>query len=214
MAISTRYGRLRRNGLCNGAGNVLGVLDPDGLDAHAGREVHEVECGAGDIHVLIGMLGAGFEILTPDIHIVLEDAVLAVCKHHEHDREFVVRGSPQRLDRIHRRAVARDGDHGTIRHCDLDADRAGKALADAAATAAEIIAEAAIVEGARKIEAGRDAFIDDDDIVGQPAAKFRGDARHRVRLAVPALLDARAIGFFLSRLQFGQRRHCGFARPA
>jgi hypothetical protein len=78
-----------------------------------------------------------------------------IRKHHEHDRKLVVCGSPQRLDRIHRRAVAGDGDDRSVRHCDLDADRAGKALADAATTTAEIIAEAAIVESARKIEAGR-----------------------------------------------------------
>src|SRR6185369_13205984 len=92
---------VRRNGLCYGAGDVFGFLNPDSFDAHAGCEVHEVERGAGDIHVLIGMLGAGFEILTPDIHVVFEDAVFVVRKHHEHDRELVVRGSPQRLDRIH-----------------------------------------------------------------------------------------------------------------
>ena len=54
--------------------NVIGLLDPHAFDAHAGRQMHEVEVRARQIHLLIGVLGAGFEFLTPDIHIVFEDS--------------------------------------------------------------------------------------------------------------------------------------------
>src|SRR5256885_12459440 len=45
--------------------------------------------------------------------------------------------SPERLDRVHRRAVAREADHRTIRQRDLDADRGRQAPADAAAAQSE-----------------------------------------------------------------------------
>ena len=161
--------------------------------------------GPGQIHLLIGMLRPSLEVLPPDVHIVLEDAVLAVCKNDEHDRELVVSRRPQRLDAVHRRAVAGDGDDRAIGHCDLDADRAGKSLADAAAAPAEIVAEAAIVERPREVEARGDAFVDDDDIVGQAAPELGRHPRHRARLAVPALLQPRPVRLSFARAQLGQR---------
>jgi hypothetical protein len=111
----------------------------------------------------------------------------------------VVRRAPQRLNAVHRRAVAGHGNHGTIGHRDLDPDRTGQTLADAAAAAAEIIAEAAVLEGARQIETCRDALVDDDDIVGQTAPEFRGDARHGSRLAIPRLFHPRLVSLLLPR---------------
>ena len=160
--------------------------------------------GSGQIHLLIGMLRAGREVLPPDVRIVLEDAVFAVRQDHEHDCELVVSGGPQRLDRVHRGAVAGDRDDRTVRHRDLDADRAGQPLADAAAATAEIIAKTAIVERAREIEARRDAFVHDHDILGQAAPKLGRDARHRGWLAVPALFKSRPIILLLPRAQVGE----------
>src|SRR6516162_3447544 len=111
-----------------------------------------------------------------------------------------MRRGPKRLDTVHRRTVAGDGDDRSAWHRDLDPDRAGQTLADAAATPAEIITEAAIVERAGQIEACRDAFVHDDGIVGQAAPEFGRHARHRSRLAAPALLHARPV-----RLSFALR---------
>src|SRR5450759_172537 len=63
-----------RHGRCDG----VSVLDPDAFDAHAGRQMHEIKLRSRQVHVLIGMLRPGFKCLTPDVHIVLEDAILPV----------------------------------------------------------------------------------------------------------------------------------------
>ena len=80
----------------------LAVFDPDAFDAHAGRQMHEIKLRPGQIHLLIRMLRPGLEVLTPDVHIVLEDAILPVRKNDEHDRQLVVSRGPQRLDAVHR----------------------------------------------------------------------------------------------------------------
>src|SRR5262245_30978784 len=61
-----------RDGLRQRRRNVVGLVDPDTLDAHAGGQVHEVERRSGQVHLLIGMLGAGLELLAPDVGVVLE----------------------------------------------------------------------------------------------------------------------------------------------
>src|SRR5581483_130042 len=71
-------GLVGRNGLRERGRDVVGVVDADAFDAHARGEMHEIEGGAGQIHLLIGMLGTRLKILAPDVGIVLEDAVFAV----------------------------------------------------------------------------------------------------------------------------------------
>ena len=60
------------DGPCQRRRNLIGSLDPNGLDAHAGREMDEVEQGPGQVHLLVGMLRSRFKVLPPDIDIVLE----------------------------------------------------------------------------------------------------------------------------------------------
>src|SRR6185312_1806791 len=198
-------GLIGRDRVGNGGRDVGCLLDPDCLDAHAGSQLHEIEPRPGQIHVLIGMLRPGFEVLAPDIHIVLENAVFAVRQHDEHNRELVVRGGPERLDGVHRRTVARDSDDRVIRHRDLHTDCAGQTLADAAAAPAEVVAEAAKVEGAREIETCRDAFIDDHDVVGKAAPKLRGHPRHRSGLAAPGFFAPGTISLRFPGAQLGKR---------
>ena len=69
---------ISRHGALHDRGNVAGLFDPDAFDAHAGRQMHKIEVRSRQVHLLIGMLRARFEILTPDVHIVLEDAILPV----------------------------------------------------------------------------------------------------------------------------------------
>ena len=87
-----------RQGWCDG----VSLLDPDAFDAHAGRQIHEIKIGCGQIHVLIGMLRPGFKVLTSDVHIVLENAIFPVREDDEHNRKLVVSRSPQCLDAVHR----------------------------------------------------------------------------------------------------------------
>ena len=95
-------GPIRRNCFCQGRCNGVGRIDPHAFDTHSSGQVYEIKLRPRQIHVLIRMLRPGFELLTPNVHIVLEDAILPVRQNDEHDCKFVVGRGPKRLDAVHR----------------------------------------------------------------------------------------------------------------
>ena len=111
-----------------------------------------------------------------------------------------MRRGPQRLDRVHRRAVARDAEDRPLRLRDRDADGTGKPLADAAAAAAVIVARSLEGEGLEEVEVGRDRLVDHDDVLRRARANLGHGARHRRRRARPGLLDARLLRGIVSVL--------------
>ena len=116
-----------------------------------------------------------------------------------------MRRGPQRLDRVHRRAVARDAEYRRAGLGDRDTDRAGEALADAAAAAGEVIVRAREGERLEEIEVRRDGLVDHDGTLGRAGLHFGHAARHRGRRARPRLLDARLLCRF-SRLLLRLKR--------
>jgi hypothetical protein len=64
--------------------------------------MYEIQLQPQHIHLLIWMLRAGFELLAPDVHIVLQDTIFSVRENDEHDRQPVVRRRPQRLNAARR----------------------------------------------------------------------------------------------------------------
>src|SRR5690348_242850 len=79
--------------------DVVGLVDAHGVEAHALGEAHEIQRRPHEIHLLVGMLRTGLEVLAPDVDIMLKDAIFAVGEDHEHDRKLVVGCAPERLDR-------------------------------------------------------------------------------------------------------------------
>ena len=110
---------------------------------------------------------------------MLEDAVLGIGEDDEDDGQPVVRGGPERLDAVHRRAVSREADHRALRHREIDAERAGDPLADAAAAAAEVVAVAAEAEGLGNLGAAGDRLLDDHHVLRHRRRQRLQHDRHR-----------------------------------
>jgi len=64
--------------------------------------MHEIKLRPRQIHVLVWVLRLDFEVMTPDVYIVLENAVLSVRQNDEHDRKLMVGCGPERLETVHR----------------------------------------------------------------------------------------------------------------
>ena len=73
----------------------------------------EVDRRVGEVHrhELVHLRGVALQ----RVGALLQDPVRAVVQDHEGHRDLVVRGAPQRLDRVHRRAVAADADQRPVR---------------------------------------------------------------------------------------------------
>ena len=84
----------------------------------------------------------------------LERAVPLVVEDHERDRQVVLPGRPQRLDRVEARTVAEQADHPARRVAEGDADRGRQAEAESSAGAAVEAAAACGSGGGRASRCG------------------------------------------------------------
>src|SRR5215470_15417167 len=174
------------------------------LDAQAARQIDEAQVRRDQVHVRVAAVGLGAEPLPVRVHVVLQDPVLAVVQDHEHHRELVMRRRPERLDGVHRRAVAGQRDHRAIRAGQLHSQRSGQGLADAAPTRADVVAGALELDRAREIDAGGDGLVHHDRIGRQRGLDLGHEAWHRDRCSVPPLGGPRALGLHVLRLELAQ----------
>ncbi len=110
---------------------------------------------------------------------LLDDAVAAIVDDDEVERQLVVGRGPQRLDRIHRRAVAGIAHHRARRIGEADADRGRQAPADAAGSQRVITVAVAMRPQADDLARRGEALIDQDRIVGH---RFHDLQRQPVRV--------------------------------
>src|SRR6185437_16837929 len=80
---------------------------------------------------------------------LLDNAVAAIVADHHVERQLVMRGGPERLDRIHRAAIAGEADDRTLRIGKADADGGRQTPADAVG-GERVIAIAVAVRTQRK----------------------------------------------------------------
>ncbi len=107
--------------------NSLGALDAHALHALPRRERDEVE---------VGQVGAGHRRarrIAEHRREVLQRGITPVLQDHERDRQLELRRAPQRLDRVHRRAVTDQRNHTRARLGQRHADGGGQPPAEAAA---------------------------------------------------------------------------------
>src|SRR3954447_13197804 len=93
---------------------------------------------------------------------LLDDSVTAIVEHEKRDRQFLMGGGPERLDRIHGAAVSKQGDHLAVGPGELDADRGGDAPTDPAADIAEIAVAVAQAQEGREVRRGGQSLVDDN----------------------------------------------------
>src|SRR5216683_7438815 len=81
---------LGRDGSRQGARQLAGCRDALCRDPEPAGEIEEAKPRLPQIHVEVGAIGLGPEALPVNVHVVLEDAVLAVVEDDEHDGQIVV----------------------------------------------------------------------------------------------------------------------------
>src|SRR5690349_12509815 len=97
---------------------------------------------------------------------LLDNAVTAIVADHDIERQLVMRGGPERLDRIHRAAVAGEAHDRTIRISEADADGGRQAPTDAAGSKRMIAVAVAMRAQREELAARREALVDQDRVVG------------------------------------------------
>ena len=148
------------------------------------------------------MVRRNVEATPVNVEVVLENAVLGVGEDDEDDRQPVARRGPQRLDAVHRRAVAREAHQRPVRDCELHAERARDPLADPAAAAAEIVAGAAEAEGLGDLRAAGDRLLDDDHVLRY---RRRQRLQHDGHRHGPALTDGVEAGTAVPLFRLAKR---------
>ena len=183
-----------RDGSRQGARQVARCRDALRRDPEPAGEIEEAKPRLPQIHVKVGAIGLGPETLPVHVHVVLEDAVLAVVEDDEHDGQIVVGGRPQGLDAVHGRAVARDGHHRPVGARDLDAERPRQSLSDADAPRSKVVAPLAEAERAGEIGARGDRLVHHDGVGRQRRRDVGHEPGHGDGGVVPALLGAGSLG--------------------
>src|SRR3954468_24386380 len=88
-------------------------VDAFARHTHAARKTHEIEIGAREVEH-VERLAA--DILRADVRkLMAQDRVGLVVEDHRRDVEVLARLRPQRLDRVHRRAIGFEIEHLAIR---------------------------------------------------------------------------------------------------
>src|SRR5271169_2788810 len=102
------------------------------VHAHAFGDLGEVQHRPVQVELRFGLGACVFGADTLKLHI--EHRIRSVVEDDCRDVELFARQGPKRLDRIHRAAVADQGEHGTIPTRYRRADGVGQALADGASS--------------------------------------------------------------------------------
>ena len=113
----------------------------------------------------------------------VHDGVAAVREDHEQGADAIVRGAPERLDAVERRAVADDGDHGPVRPRHAHADRGREREAEPAHRSAQEAER--LPRGNARVQLGavRRRLLDHDRIAGQALCEGGEDVTGAKRLA-------------------------------
>ena len=158
-----------------------GLADPHRIAAHSFRDLHKIDAG---------QIEAGHVAHLHHLAERAHRAVAGIVDHHHRQRQLALRGGPQRLDRIHRRAVADQADRPDLRTAERHADRRRQPVAEAAAGHGDKTVLAAHRKKLVHQRAMRRRFLDQ-----------RGVFRHQRRERVHQEIDRNRIGGFRRRRQ-------------
>jgi len=138
------------------------------------------------------------------LNIDFEDPVAAVVADYDFRADLVMRGRPQRLNRVHGAPVAGEAEHRPLGLSQLKAQRSGDSHPQGAAPSLEVGTGPVWYEITDEIRRRGDRLVEDDEVIGSQLGQLSHELGGRHRQLAPARPVGATLGFLLLALFRGE----------
>src|SRR5215510_3039403 len=159
-------------------------------NAHPMGNFDKIQCRVGQIQVGVGTSSGDIERMPIAVHVELQDPIGAVAQDNVDDWNMVMRGCPETLHRVHRRAISYQCYNGSVRIGELHSQGSWQTLTNAAAVIAKDAPWLFQRDRAQEITSSRDRLIKEHRVGREAHTQGGHQAGWSDGRTVPVLLDA------------------------
>src|SRR5262249_36136323 len=177
-------------------------------NSHPMGNFDKIQCRVGQIQMSIATPGGDIERAPIAVHVELQNTIGTVAQDNIDDRDMVMRGGPETLHRVHRRAISDQGHNGSVWIGKLHSQCSWQTLTNATAVIAKDAPWLLQRDRAQEITRGRDRLIKEHRMSWEAHTQGGHQACRSDGRTVPVLLDAAFLSLVFLLLLHG---HSGSA---